>query len=209
MNRNTEPDETDAPTPTDSDATAGADAGGTPRTNAYLAVGLLADATGEGTYHEHDISKAWEHLHEGLQASDAGTETAGRIEYALETLADLEKVAPDERDFLLREALAELAPIAAGLADHARTRTPRQEKPTVPVFYHIPHRAADRAIRRFQHRVEGEEELPEWWGPGHLTDYLYEEISEVPVIYVDGEPLAEYASGRVDSLTTEGWSGDA
>jgi hypothetical protein len=171
---------------------------------AYVAVGLLASAVGDGPYYEADIDEAWEHLHEGLRAADSNTEGADRVERALSTLADLNDCAPDERDFVIRDALAELAPVAAGLTGTPeRGRTPRTRKPTVPVFYNIPRMAADRAIRRFQQRLEREDAL----GPAHFVDFLYEEVSEEPVIYVDGETLAEYASGRIDRLTTEGWTG--
>jgi hypothetical protein len=65
----------------------------------------------------------------------------------------------------------------------------------------IEHRAAvDRAIRRFQRRRKNNP-TPERCT--HLAEYIYDEIDERPVIYVAGEPLGEYALGRVESLVIE------
>jgi hypothetical protein len=70
------------------------------------------------------------------------------------------------------------------------------------VFYHVPRPAADRAIRRVRHRIEQRDaERSEGEPtPAPLREYLYGEVRETPVIYGGGEPLAEYAAGRVDRL---------
>ena len=174
-------------------------------TNAYLAVGVLADAIGPDTYHGRDVNEAIDHLRTGLEAGAKDTEAGRRIETALECLSDMEEYAPDERRLKVRDALAELAPVAAGVTDRDRLAVepyapPEDKKPAVPVLYHVPRGAVDRAIRRFQHRRENNP-TPERRTP--LAEYIYEEIDERPVIYVGGEPLGEYASGRVESLVIE------
>jgi len=72
------------------------------------------------------------------------------------------------------------------------------ERPTVPVFYHIPEDVAERALARFQRRVERVRQGDVDDGSPHAAatfhDYLYDEIAEQPVIYIEGEPLGEYAS---------------
>jgi len=177
-------------------------------TNAYLAVGLLADAIGPDTYHGRDVDEARDHLRTGLAAGATDTEAGRRIEAALEYLADMEAYALEERRLKVRDALAELAPVAAGLTDPAGvpTRTLREQKPTVPAFYHVPRQAADRAIHRFRYSLRhaddcSEESLrnPEA-SLGRLRDWVYQEVRETPVIYVEGEPLGEYAASRVDRL---------
>jgi restriction endonuclease Mrr len=73
------------------------------------------------------------------------------------------------------------------------------DRPTVPVFYHIPPEAAERAIERFrraQANADRDREVT-------IEEYLYEEIDEQPVMYVGGEPLDEYASDRVDDLVAK------
>jgi hypothetical protein len=174
-------------------------------TNAYLAVGVLADAIGPDTYHGRDVNEAIDHLRTGLEAGAKDTEAGRRIETALEYLADMEEYAPDKQRLKVRDALAELAPVAAGVTDRDRLAVepyapPEDKKPAVPVLYHVPRAAVDRAIRRFQHRRENNP-TPERRTP--LEEYIYEEIDERPVIYVGGEPLGEYASGRVESLVIE------
>lgn len=180
-------------------------------TNAYLAVGVLADAVGPDTYHPRDVDEARDHLQTGLEAGASDTDAARRVETALEYLADMDAYAPEERHLKVRDALAELAPVAAGVTDRDREAVdpyalPEDEKPTVPVFYHVPRGAADRAIRRFQRRREAVEagEVPEKWNHRTtLETYIYDEIEERAVIYVADEPLAEYASGRVESMVID------
>jgi hypothetical protein len=173
-------------------------------TAAYLAVGLLADATGEESFPTRDVEEAVDHLQQGRETAPEGSLTADRIEAALVLLEEVAEYeyAPDERDRLIRSALAELAPVAAGLDEWVPSL--RTTKPGVPVFYQVPQAAADRAIARFRHRrqsvLEGDSELEH---TVTLAEYLYEEIEEVPVIYVGAEPLYEYVGGRVDSLTIE------
>lgn len=83
----------------------------------------------------------------------------------------------------------------------AATRPRREhEKPTVPVFYDVPKAAVDRAIERFNYRREAAA-TPE--RGVDLEAYIYDEIPEQPVIWVDGEPLGEYAGGRVEELEIE------
>ena len=94
-------------------------------TNAYLAVGVLADAIGPDTYHGRDVAEAIDHLRTGLEAGAKDTEAGRRIETALEYLSDMEEYA-----------------------------LPEDKKPAVPVLYHVPRGAVDRAIRRFQRRRE-------------------------------------------------------
>jgi hypothetical protein len=166
---------------------------------------VLADAIGPDTYHGRDVGEAIDHLRTGLEAGARDTEAGRRIERALEYLADMEEYALDERRLKVRDALAELAPVAAGITDRDRLAIepytlPEDKKPAVPVFYHVPQGAVDRAIRRFQHRRENNP-TPE--RRTYLAEYIYDEIDEQPVIYVDGEPLGEYASGRVESLVIE------
>jgi hypothetical protein len=184
--------------------------------HAYVAVGLLADAIGPDTYHGGDVDEARDHLRTGLAAGATDTGAGRRIEAALEYLDDLEEKVLEERRLKVRDALAELAPVAAGLTDPAGPpeRTPREQKPTVPVFYHVPRPAADRAIHRFRYGLRhaddrNEESLRNPGASlGRLRDWVYQEVRETPVIYVDGEPLAEYASGRVDRLTIDRQGGE-
>lgn len=79
----------------------------------------------------------------------------------------------------------------------------------MPVFYNVPKRAADRAIEKFAHRhdlddgadVAAVDEAAE--PGGTLQAYMYDEIREEDVMYVDSESLEEYVAGRVESLTIE------
>jgi len=173
-------------------------------TNAYLAMGLLADATGPDTYHGQDVDEARKHLRRGLEAGASDTDAGRRIERALEYLADMEEYAPDERRLKVRDALAELAPTVAGVTDkrpgEGPYAVPEDTKPSIPVFYHIPGAVADRAIERFQTRRES---APAPQHRTHLADYIHDEIDEWPVMYVGGAPLSEYAAGRVKSMVIE------
>lgn len=86
--------------------------------------------------------------------------------------------------------------------DRDNTTTPLgiHERPTVPVFYNLPADAVDRAIERFKRRREN---VASPQRQIDLREYIYDEIDEKPMFFVDGEPLAEYAGGRVDELTIE------
>jgi len=172
-------------------------------TNAHIAVGLLSDAIGPDTYHGRDVDEAKGQLRTVLEDTTANTEAAERIETALEYLADMDSYALDERRLKVRDALAELAPVAAGVVDHGRLASggrQQDEKPTVPVLYHVPPAAVDRAIRLFKRRRA---DNPTPGRRTYLEEYIYQEIDERPVIYVGDEPLAEYASGRVESMVIE------
>lgn len=186
------------------------------QTKAYLAVGLLADAAGPDTYSGRDVAEAVDHLHAAREAAPTGTDTAERLDAALEYLEDVDARRPDshrERHLCVRDALAELAPVAAGITDRDReiegyrdTR-PRDEhedeqpESAVPVFYNVPPAVADRAIQRFERRREAADGAATTGA--HLKDYIYDEIEEQSVIYVGGEPLADYAAGRVDELVID------
>jgi len=173
-------------------------------TNAHIAVGLLSDAIGPDTYHGRDVDEAKGQLRAVLEDTTANTEATERIETALEYLAEMDSYALDERRLKVRDALAELAPVAAGVADHGRLANDdgrqQDEKPTVPVLYHVPPAAVDRAIHRFKRRRANN---PTPGRRTYLKEYIYDGIDERPVIYVGDEPLAEYASGRVESMVIE------
>lgn len=75
------------------------------------------------------------------------------------------------------------------------------ERPTVPIVYPLPAAAADRAIDRFKHKLEYDNAPTR---QAHLKDYIYDVIEEDHIFYVDGEPLAEYASeAGLETLTIE------
>lgn len=166
-------------------------------TNAHIAVGLLTDAIGPDTYHGRDVDEAKAHLRTALEDVTPDTEGVGRTEKALEYLAGMDSYVLDERRLKVRDALAELAPVAAGVAGD---RHRQDEKPTVPVFYHVPPAAVDRAIQLFKRRRA---DNPTPGRRTYLEEYIYQEIDERPIIYVGSEPLAEYASGRVESLVID------
>lgn len=154
----------------------------------YVAVGGLADAIGPESYNQRDVSEAVGHLREARARAPEGTDTAERIDTALGYLTGLERLELDKRRVKVRDALADLAPVAAGVADRERNT---DERPTVPVFYNIPPEAADRAIAKFEERrksgpVPGQKVT--------LREFIYNEIDESPVIFVGDAPLAEYAS---------------
>lgn len=189
-------------------------------TNAWLAVGLLTDAIEPDTYRGDDVAEAKDHLLTALEGAPADTEAARRSEKALEFLDYLEGDSLDERRLKVRDALAELAPIAAGITPTANTdpsaddeELPRDkqqpgehEKPRVPVFYPIPPEAGDRAIDRFKRRVEAEQagDIPDGWRGSSLIDYLTDEIESQHIFYIDGEPYAEYASeAGLETLSTD------
>lgn len=89
--------------------------------------------------------------------------------------------------------------------DDSIDEPPTDEKPTVPVFYHIPQAAADRAIERFKHRREYDKApaRTKW-----LAEYIYDEIEEKHVFWVEDEPLDDYAESRVESTTIEAIGAD-
>lgn len=77
-----------------------------------------------------------------------------------------------------------------------REQTSSEDKPTVPVFYNVPATAVDRAIERFQHRIENPfgDDSPYQAQVVRLRDFIYSEIEETPVMWVDGVPLSRYAA---------------
>jgi hypothetical protein len=90
-------------------------------TKAWLAVSRLADADDADTYDGAAVGEAREHLEAASEAAPRGSTPAVRIDAAREDLdeaADSDKVG--ERRMKVRDALAELAPVAAGVADHER-----------------------------------------------------------------------------------------
>lgn len=165
-------------------------------TNAYIAVGLLTDAVDPDTYHERDVDEAKGHLRTALDDVATGTPGAERTASALAALDGLDEATHDDRRRKVSDALAELAPVAAGVAGGRD----REARPTVPVFYHVPSAAVDRALSHFKRR-RANNPTPE--RRTDLKEYIYSEIDEQPVVYVDGEPLGEYASGRVESTVIE------
>lgn len=187
--------------------------------NAYVAVGQLADAIGPDTYRSRDVVDAKDHLRTGLRNIPDGADgdAVHRVESALEYLSDLDRLSLGERRMAVRDALADLAPVAAGLSDSDRLEhgsgdageeitmgadsmslapTPAVQRPTVAAFYQVPPEAADRAIDRFNSRLEqGKSKQPE-----NLTDYVLDEIDQKIAVWVGGEPLGEYAAGRVEEV---------
>lgn len=84
---------------------------------------------------------------------------------------------------------------------------PCRERPDVPVFYHVPREAAERAVERFKRRRERVENGAEGkcaGGTSTLHDYLYDEIDEQVDIWVGGLTLAEFASrAGLESMTID------
>ena len=128
---------------------------------------------------------------------------------------------PDEQPYFIRQAWRELAraydSIEGPPEDIYSTTAPRptssghsaeetaldrheptasEDKPTVPVFYNAPATAVDRAIGRFEHRVENplRDDSPYQQDVVRLRDFIYSEIEETPVIWVDGVPLSRYVA---------------
>lgn len=172
------------------------------RETAVRAIGHLDAALTENGAQRREMNRALALLEE-VDVDAVDDAIAERVEYAREKVAELEAAAPDEYGAIMAPALAELAPLAAQAAgpssDVDESRPPSErEKPTVPVFYQVPKEAVDRAIERFQRRRESGTKRRKW-----LQEYIYDEIQENHVIYVDGGPLEEYAKGRVESLTIE------
>ena len=77
---------------------------------------------------------------------------------------------------------------------------PLDERPTVPVFYNIPPEAADRAIEHAtrRHKTDPDRDLETL-----LLDAVYDEVREVPVVFVGEEPLEEYAADELDALEAD------
>ena len=90
---------------------------------------------------------------------------------------------------------------------HKARRTPVLNPPTGTPFYHMSAPVVDRAIQRFYWRREVTDAPARRIG---FRECIWNEISEEPVIYVDGEPLAKYAGEQVDGLRIEsdGHAGD-
>lgn len=177
-------------------------------TNAYLAVGLLSDAIGPDKFYRRDIDEAIDHLKDGLNAAVPGSESAVRIDAALGYLADLDDMPTvGERKLQVREALAELAPVAAGVAGVDPQAKRPDDKPSVPVFYQVPPAAANRAIEKFKRRrqrIEDGETGQYLDQRARLSEYIFDEIHQETVIWVGGETLAEYASqAGVESLVID------
>ena len=76
--------------------------------------------------------------------------------------------------------------------------------PTVPVFYHVPEAAAERAVRRFrQYREADDEDLFDPSRESTLRDFVLDEIRQQPVTYVGGQPLAAWADEHTDIAPDE------
>lgn len=171
-------------------------------TKAYLAVGLLDGAAGPDTYHGRDVREAIDHLEDGLADAPEGSDTAEQLRAALKKLEEIDDASRGARGLLVHDALAELAPVAAGLTDHDRAANgtavvPGDEKPTVPVFYNVPETAADRAIDRFRRRrerVEAGDTGMHLSQRSTLSEFVLDEIDEQLEIFVGSEPYATYAS---------------
>lgn len=172
------------------------------RVQANIAVGLLADATKLNDpeyFREDDVAEAIGHLEKARDAAPEGSTAGEAVGAALACLEAIEDVDGTERRRQnVHNALAALAPVAAGISERERLFAedyPRSErdKPDSPVFYNIRPEVADRAIAQVRAGRQGSEEpitSPE------VLDYIYQEVHEVPVVYVDGDPLGEYL-GRV------------
>jgi hypothetical protein len=88
---------------------------------------------------------------------------------------------------------------AAGASSDTTTDTP-----TVPVFYHVPEAAAERAVRRFrQYREADDEDLFDPSRESTLRDFVLDEIRQQPVTYVGGQPLAAWASEYADDIAPD------
>jgi len=73
--------------------------------------------------------------------------------------------------------------------------------PTVPVFYHVPEAAAQRAVRRFrQYREADDEDLFDPSRESTLRDFVLDEIRQQPVTYVGGQPLEQWADEHADDI---------
>jgi hypothetical protein len=136
---------------------------------------------------------------------------------------------PDEQAYYIRQAWREFARAYDGVEgppdDIYNTTAPRSgvdgerevvdpeahedtsatDRPTVPVFYSVPAAAVDRAIERFQHRVENPfgDDSPYQAQVVRLRDFIYSEIEEAPVIWVDGVPLSRYVADAGAELRVE------
>jgi hypothetical protein len=101
---------------TDADATGRT---GALEADAYVAVGELADAIGPNTYHGDRVGEARNHLLQALkrvtEEDETESEAVDRVRSALEHLSDLGPLSLEERRIHVRDALADLAPVAAGL----------------------------------------------------------------------------------------------
>lgn len=84
---------------------------------------------------------------------------------------------------------------------------PHRERPGVPVFYHVPREAGERAVERFKRqreRVKYGTDEKYVGGTSTLHDFLYDEIDEQVDIWVGGLTLAEFASrAGLDSMTID------
>jgi hypothetical protein len=90
---------------------------------AWLAVSLLADADDADTYDGIAVDEAREHLEAASEAAPRGSAAAVRIGAAREDLAEAaETDRVGKRQVKVRDALAELAPVAVGVADHDHER---------------------------------------------------------------------------------------
>ena len=214
------------------------------QTHAYVAVGALADAIGPDTYHGQDVADARDRLRQARAAAPDRYEGTARVAAAIDALEEIDAHPLEDRHQQVRTALAELAPVAAGVAEDPRA-TPEarpsrdvggredgthqdvdeeappyvgpphpDDRPAVPVFYPVPEAVADRAITRFNSAVDAADagDFSERFADATRTleEYIYDEIDPVPVIYVGGEALGDYAADRVDALevdpTTDGKS---
>ena len=90
-------------------------------------------------------------------------------------------------------------------ASEEREQTSSEDKPTVPVFYNVPATAVDRAIERLQHRIENPfgDDSPYQAQVVRLRDFIYSEIEETPIVWVDGVPLSRYAADAGVELKVE------
>lgn len=174
------------------------------RAAARDAVDLLAGAI-EDVYRRGDVEEAEDRLTTAV-ADAPDTTTTARVRRALEYLDNRPTDSRvDERRLEVRNALAELAPVAADRVagtDDVLTPRPRAERVAVPVFYTIPEIVAERALARFRERLDAHRGGDVERGHACLREYVYDEINEQPVLYVGGTPLGEYASGRVPVLHT-------
>lgn len=107
----TTPTEINADKPTNETDTIGA--------ASHTAVGVLTEMQNLDTYYARDIEEVIDGIEAGVERPGVAKTAAGeRAADAVERLKELKPAAPDEREGLIREALADLAPVAADVADH-------------------------------------------------------------------------------------------